>query len=71
MVNDSFHDDAGPHRAFFCSLELLKGKRVFSSCRAAQTAITKGYKSLYHKAGLLFYRKINTKCGTALVVVLF
>ena len=40
---------------------------MFSSCRAAQTAVIKGYKSLYHKAGLPFYRK-KARCGTALVV---
>ena len=41
----------------FHSLESLKGNWTFSSCQAAQTVVTKGYKSLYHEAGLLFYGK--------------
>ena len=37
--------------------------------RAAQTVVTKGYKSLYHEVGLPFYRK-TARCGTVLVVLL-
>ena len=50
---------------FFCSLESLKGKQAFGSCWAAQTAVTSGYKSYYHEAGLQFYR-INATYGALL-----
>ena len=32
--------------------------------------MTKGYKSVYHEAGLLFYRK-HTTCGITLRLVVF
>ena len=33
--------------------------------------MTKGYKSVYHEAGLPFYRKKNTTCGIALRLIVF
>ena len=52
-------------------LELLKAQWAFSSCQAAHTVVTKGYKSLYHEAGIPFYgEKKNAASGTAVVVLL-
>ena len=52
-------------RTNLSQVQLLKCHRR----QAAQTVVTKGYKSLYHEVGLPFYRK-TTRCGTALVVLL-
>ena len=37
---------------------------MFGSCRAAQTPELKQYKSLYHKAGLPFYRNYTLHTNT-------
>ena len=46
-----------PYHIEFASDSPVKG------CRAAQTEVTNGYKSLYHKAGLQFYRKKKCYMG--------
>ena len=45
------------HMEYFSFVGVAE-REMFGSCRAAQTVVTDRYKSLYHKAGLPFYRKI-------------
>ena len=45
------------HIERFSFIGVAERQTMLSSCQAAQTTVTKGYRSLYHEAGLSFYRK--------------